>query len=162
MKKISAKPNQTEIIQLKNQLARALADYDNLRKRIEREKQDFEKYANIKLALRLLPVLDVLKQAQGHLKDPGIAITVSEFENALKEEGIEEIKVKAGDGFNPQFQEAIDTVSGGKKGTVAEGVLSGWKFADGRVIRPAKVKVYGEKSKKEEELEREALREDYV
>jgi molecular chaperone GrpE len=162
MKRPFTKPNQTEIIQLKNQLARALADYDNLRKRIDRERQDFEKYANIKLALRLLPVLDVLKQAQGHLKDPGIAITVSEFENALKEEGIEEIKAKKGEGFNPQFEEAVDMVPGGKKGTVADEVLSGWKFADGRVIRAAKVRVYGEKSKKEEELEKEAVRGDYV
>jgi molecular chaperone GrpE len=162
MKKQTAKPNQAEIVQLKNQLARALADYDNLRKRIDRERQDFEKYANIKLALRLLPVLDVLKQAQGHLKDPGIAITVSEFENALKEEGIEEIKTNKGDGFNPQFQEAVDMIPGGKKGTIADEVLSGWKFVDGRVIRPAKVKVYGEKAKNKEELEREMQREDYV
>lgn len=152
----------SQIETLKIQLARALADYDNLRKRIEREKEEFEKSANIKLAIRLLPVLDILRQAQKHLNDPGVAITVSEFENVLKEEGIEEIKVKVGEVFNPEFQEALDMVPGGKKGTVAEVVLSGWRFADGRVIRPAKVKVYGEKSKKEEELEKEAVRGDYV
>jgi molecular chaperone GrpE len=151
-----------EAIQLKSQLARALADYDNLRKRIERERLDFERSANIKLALRLLPVLDVLRQAQGHLKDPGIAITVSQFEEALKEEGIEEIRVRNGEKFDPQFQEAVDTLSGGKAGAVAEEVLSGWKFADGRVIRPAKVKVYGERAKNKEELEREALRGGYA
>jgi len=162
MKKAVSKTNQGEILQLKGQLARALADYDNLRKRIERQKEEFERYANIKLAIRLLPVLDVLKQAQNHLKDPGVAITVSEFENALKEEGIEEIKVKPGDEFNPQFQEVTDALSGGKKGTVAEVLLSGWRFTEGRVIRPAKVKVYGEKSKNEKELEKEVLREDYV
>jgi len=162
MKKAVSKTNQGEILQLKGQLARALADYDNLRKRIERQKEEFERYANIKLAIRLLPVLDVLKQAQNHLKDPGVAITVSEFENALKEEGIEEIKVKPGDEFNPEFQEVTDALSGGKRGTVAEVLLPGWRFTGGRVIRPAKVKVYGEKGKNEKELEKEVLREDYV
>ena len=152
----------SEIAQVKNQLARALADYDNLRKRIERERQDFERSANIKLALRLLPVLDVLKQAQGHLKDPGIAITIGEFESALKEEGVEGINVKPGEEFNPLTQEATETLGGGKKGTIAEVVLTGWKFADGKVIRPAKVRVYGEKAKNEEELEREAQREGYA
>lgn len=162
MKKTVSKTNQGEILQLKSQLARALADYDNLRKRIERQKEEFERYANIKLAIRLLPVLDVLKQAQNHLKDPGVAITVLEFENALKEEGIEEIKVKPGEEFNPEFQEATDVLSGGEKGTVSEVILPGWRFTGGRVVRPAKVKVYGERIKKEEELERETLRGDHV
>ena len=162
MKKVVSKTNQGEILQLKSQLARALADYDNLRKRIERQKEEFERYANIKLAIRLLPVLDVLKQAQNHLKDTGVAITVSEFENALKEEGIEEIKVKPGEEFDPEFEEVTDTLLGGKKGTVAEVLLSGWKFTAGRVIRPAKVTVYGKKNKNEEELEKEGLKEDYV
>lgn len=131
-----------ELDKLKNQLARALADYDNLRKRVEREREDFEKVANLKLAIRLLPVLDVLRQAQKHLNDPGIALTVSEFENALKEEGIEEIKVAAGDEFNPQLHEAVEVVKDGKgKGKVKEAVLSGWRFSQGPVIRHVRVKV---------------------
>lgn len=151
-----------ELNNLRNQLARALADYDNLKKRVEREREDFEKVANIKLAIRLLPVLDILREAQKHLGDPGIAMTISQFEEALKEEGIEEINVKVGDEFTPEHEEAVDTVSGGKKGTIAEVVLPGWRFASGKIIRPAKVKVYGEKSKKEEELRKEMLRGDYV
>jgi len=127
---------------LKTQLARALADYDNLRKRVEREKEGFEKYANIKLAIRLLPVLDVLRQAQKHIGDPGIAMTITQFEEALKGEGIEEIKVAPGDEFNPQLHEAIEVVDEGKgKGKVKEVVLSGWRFTGGPVIRHARVKV---------------------
>lgn len=127
---------------LKTQLARALADYDNLRKRVEREKEDFEKYANVKLAIRLLPVLDVLRQAQKHIGDPGIAITITQFEEALKSEGIEEIKVSLGNDFNPQLQEAIEVVDEGKgKAKVKEVALTGWRFTGGPVIRHARVKV---------------------
>ena len=131
-----------ETEQLKNQLARALADYDNLKKRIEREKEEFEKSANIKLAIRLLPVLDVLKQAQKHLNDPGIAMTVAQFEDALKSEGIEEIKIKQGDSFDPEIHEAIETVANGKdRGKIVGVASSGWRFSQGPVIRHAQVRV---------------------
>lgn len=136
------KKKEGELNKLKDQLARALADYDNLRKRVDREREDFEKVANVKLAIRLLPVLDILRQAQKHLGDPGIAITITQFEDALKEEGIEEIKVAVGDEFNPQLHEAIEVVEDGKgKGKVKEVVLSGWRFSQGPVIRHVRVKV---------------------
>jgi len=129
-------------INIKAQLARALADYDNLVKRVEREKYEFEKKANLKLAIRLLPVLDILKQAQRHLGDPGIAITIAQFEDALKAEGIEEIKVAPGDNFDPQLHEAVEVVEEGKgKGKIKEIVMTGWRFNEGSVIRHARVKV---------------------
>lgn len=134
--------SELQTTELKTQLARALADYDNLRKRVEREKEAFEKYANVKLTIRLLPVLDVLRQAQKHIGDPGIAITITQFEDALKGEGVEEIKVSPGDDFNPQLQEAIEVVDEGKgKAKVKEVVLTGWRFTGGPVIRHARVKV---------------------
>jgi molecular chaperone GrpE len=136
------KKGEIQTNELKLQLARALADYDNLVKRVEREKQDFEKYANVKLAIKLLPVLDVLRQAQKHIGDPGIAITIAQFEEALKEEGVEEIKVNPGDEFNPQVHDAIEVVEEGKgKGKIEEVVLTGWRFTAGPVIRHARVKV---------------------
>jgi molecular chaperone GrpE len=136
------KKEEIQTVVLKTQLARALADYDNLRKRVEREKADFEKFANLKLAIRLLPVLDVLRQAQNHIGDPGIAITITQFEDALKEEGIEEIKVNPEEEFNPQLHEAIEVVDEGKgKGKVKEVALTGWRFTGGPVIRHARVKV---------------------
>ncbi len=136
------KKEEIQTVVLKTQLARALADYDNLRKRVEREKADFEKFANLKLAIKLLPVLDVLRQAQKHIGDPGIAITITQFEEALKEEGIEEIKVNPEEEFNPQLHEAIEVVDEGKgKGKVKEVALTGWRFTGGPVIRHARVKV---------------------
>ncbi len=129
-------------LSLKNQLARALADYDNLRKRVEREKEDWEKLASLKLILRFLPILDNLRQAQNHLKDTGLAITIGELESFLKDEGIEEIKVDKGDDFNPDLCEATEVVEkSGEENKIEEVVLCGWKFKEGPVIRYAKVKV---------------------
>ena len=130
-----------EVLILKNQLARALADYQNLVKRVEKEKEQFEKFSNLKLILRLLPVLDILKQAQLHTKDAGVAITIKEFEDALKTEGIEELQIKPGDIFNPELHEVVEVVPGKDNNNISEVVLSGWRFTDGPVIRHAKVKV---------------------
>jgi molecular chaperone GrpE len=134
------KPTEAQL--LKNQLTRALADYDNLRKRVERERTDFEKTANIKLAIKLLPVLDILKTAQKHLNDPGIAMTIQEFESALGSEGIKEISAKAGEEFNPELHEAVEVVEEGRgKAKIIDIVRPGWKFSEGPVVRHARVKV---------------------
>lgn len=127
---------------LKAQLARALADYDNLRKRIEREKEDLEKLASLKLVLRLLPILDNLRAAQNHLKDAGLAITIIEFESLLKDEGIEEVKAVKGDPFDHNLHEVTEVVENSQEeNKIEEVVLSGWRFTDGPVIRHTKVKV---------------------
>ncbi|MBI4157764.1 nucleotide exchange factor GrpE, partial [Candidatus Woesebacteria bacterium] len=128
-------------IQLRGQLARALADYQNLAKRVESEKAEFEKISNLRLVVKLLPVLDILKQAQIHLKDQGVAITIKEFEDALKQEGIEELKVSPGDEFDPDAHEVVEVVPGKDNNMISELVLSGWKFVNGPVIRHARVKV---------------------
>jgi len=127
---------------LKDQLARALADYDNLTKRIEREKYELEFKSNLRLILRLLPVVDSLRQALAHLKDPGLAITLTELENILKDEGVEEIKIKKGDLFDPETCEAIEVVAKtGQGNKIEEILLPGWRFVDGPVLRHVKVKV---------------------
>lgn len=138
------KDTKTKEIILSNQLARALADYDNLRKRVEKEKQIFEKVSNLRLVVKLLPVLDIIKKSQAHVKDPGIALTVKEFEEALKSEGVEEIKVKVGEEFDPEIHEAVEVagnpLSDGKA-KIVEILLTGWRFIEGPVIRHTKVRV---------------------
>lgn len=126
----------------KSQLARALADYDNLRKRVEKGKEEFEKIAVLRFAIKALSIFDMLEDAQKHLKDSGIALTIEEFEKILEEEEVEKIKAEKEDKFDEELHEAVDVAKGGKKGRIAEVVLTGWKFVDGPVIRPVKVKVY--------------------
>jgi molecular chaperone GrpE len=142
MKKQKAtKITKKELEKVKNQLMRALADYDNLRKRIEREREGFEKIASIKFAVKMLTVFDMIEEAQRHLKDSGIALTLEEFKKILEEEGIEKIKMGQGDKFDEEICEAVEVVKNGKDGKIVEVVLTGWKFSDGPVIRPIKVKV---------------------
>ncbi len=142
MKKQKAtKITKKELEKVKNQLMRALADYDNLRKRIERERKGFEKIASIKFAVKMLTVFDMIEEAQRHLKDSGIALTLEEFKKILEEEGIEKIKMGQGDKFDEEICEAVEVVKNGKDGKIVEVVLTGWKFSDGPVIRPIKVKV---------------------
>lgn len=131
-----------KIDDLRNQLARALADYDNLRKRTEREREDFEKISSLKILFKLLPILDILRQVQKHLGDQGLAVAIADFENILKEEGIEEIKAEPGVEFDESVHEVVEAEGEEKgKAVIVEKVLSGWRFKDASVIRHAKVKV---------------------
>lgn len=129
--------------EFKTQLARALADYDNLQKRVEREKSEWQRFASLNIITKLLPVLDILYQAQNHLKDQGLEFAIKEFENVLGEEGIEKVKVEPEQTFDHTIHEVVEVLGGGKEGTVAEVVQVGWEFSNGNLIRPAKVKVYG-------------------
>lgn len=134
-------PKDNKVADLKQQLARALADYDNLRKRTQRESEEQYMLASAKVAVRLLPVFDMLEEAQGHLSDSGLAIAVAGFEDALKSEGIERLVVKKGDKFDEQLHEAVEVVEGAKSGVIVNVEHSGWKLIDGPVIRHVKVKV---------------------
>jgi len=126
---------------LRGMLARALADYDNLQKRVDRERGDLGKVASVGLIVRLLPILDGLESAQVHLHDAGLAISIAEFKKVLSEEGLTEIKPKVGDTFDPELMEAIEVVTGESNNKVSEVVLVGWKFDDGMVVRHTRVKV---------------------
>jgi len=130
-----------ELGAMKAMLARALADYDNLSKRVERERQDFGKIASIGILVKLFPVLDNIETAQEHLQDPGLAISIGEFKKVLSEEGLTQIKPNVGDDFNEESMEAIEITKGESDNKVSEVTLIGWKFEDGRVVRHAKVKV---------------------
>lgn len=131
---------------LKSQLLRTLADYDNLVKRVEREREVLGKVASVGVITKLLPVLDNLENAQVHLGDSGLAICIGEFKRVLSEEGLTEIDPKVGDEFDENTMEAIEVVDGeednnGSTAKISEVVLKGWKFNDGQVVRHAKVKV---------------------
>jgi len=130
-----------ELEVLKGMLARALADYDNLSKRVDRERADLGKIASVGIIVRLLPVLDGLESAQTHLQDAGLAISLGEFKKVLSEEGLNEIKPKIGEVFDENTMEAIEVVKGASDNSIADVVLPGWKFEDGTVVRHAKVKV---------------------
>lgn len=131
--------NKKEIDDLTNRWKRALADYQNLEKRYEKEKSDFVQFANANLILKIISVLEHLEKAASHLKDPGLDLVISEFKRVLATEGIEEIKC-LGDKFNPELMEAVGVVKGNPAEAVAEVVSKGYLLKE-KVLIPAKVKV---------------------
>lgn len=142
-KKSNEQEKMNELTNTKVQLARALADYDNLRKRTEEEKGIWIKIATQNLVQKILPVLDTFETAQTHLNDPGLAIAISQLKDLLKDEGLEEINPQKGEDFNPEMHEAIDSEEDLKnKGKISEVFSKGWKFTDGTVVRYSKVKVF--------------------
>lgn len=130
---------------MRNQLARAMADYSNLQKRTDEERGTMYKLASISFMTKILPILDNLKQAQNHVKDSGIAIIIGQLETLAKEEGFEEIKVQIGDQFNEQTMEVtevVETANEKDDNNVSEVVVTGWKYNDGTIVRHSRVKVF--------------------
>lgn len=134
---------QTQVEELTNCWKRAIADYQNLEKRYEKEKSDFVQFANTNLILKLLTALDHLERVQAYLKDDGLDLAIKELRRVLTEEGLDETEV-VGKEFNPEEMEAVELVDGEEE-RVVEVVNKGYKLK-GRVIRVAKVKV-GQKKK---------------
>lgn len=128
-----------EIETLTDSWKRALADYQNLQKRCEKEKIDFAGYSNSVLISKLLFVLDCFDKVQGYLKDEGLDLAIKEFKKILFEEGLEEVEA-LGKKFNPQEMEAVETVEGEEE-KVVEVLGKGYRLK-GKLIRPAKVKVF--------------------
>ncbi|MAG59361.1 nucleotide exchange factor GrpE [Candidatus Woesebacteria bacterium] len=130
-----SKPNHEE------QLARALADYDNLVKRITRDRKEIITRAEQNLVEDLLPAIDSLERASEHLNDKGLEMAMESLKQTLAQHGVEEIKVAKGEKFDSRIHEAVESVPGGKHGEIAEVSTKGYAMA-GSVIRPAKVIVF--------------------
>jgi molecular chaperone GrpE len=130
-------------------LLRMQADYDNFRRRSKLEKEEFAKYASLKLVEGLLPVFDNFDRALQASKDnkdfevlvKGIEMVYRQFDGVLRGEGVTPIE-SVGQPFNPEFHQAIMQVESDEfeEGTVVEEVQKGYKLGD-KVIRPAMVKV---------------------
>ncbi|MCL5435240.1 MAG: nucleotide exchange factor GrpE [Patescibacteria group bacterium] len=123
---------------LENQLKRALADYQNLEKRIVEEKSSWIKAANKDLLLKLLPGLDNLILAEKHTQDKGVKISIKHFLDILEQDGVRKIETEGKD-FDPNLMEAVHTAQG-QEGKVVEELRAGYTLF-GQVLRPAQVVV---------------------
>ncbi len=137
MKKHEDNKKETDKSQnLENQLKRAVADYQNLEKRVAVEKSDWIKLSNKDLLLRLMPGLDSLILAQKHTQDEGIKIAIKHFLEILEQEGVKKIET-AGKNFDPNLMEAVAT-NIGENDKVLEETRAGYVLND-KVLRPAQV-----------------------
>ncbi len=134
-----------KVLDLDNQLKRAVADYHNLEKRVNEGRGELMSFVGADLVRRLLPVLDHLNQALSGVNEEekksgwvrGVELAVKEFEQVLSQEGLEQI---AADGqFDPNLHEAVDTRDGDDN-MVLEITRKGYTL-NGKVLRPAQVVV---------------------
>lgn len=131
-------------------MLRLQADFDNTRKRLEKEKQDFIKFANEGLIVELLNVLDDLERAvdlteSKHQDLPaflkGIEMILAHLYEMLKEYGVKPIEAKDKI-FDPNFHEALMQIENNDlpEHTIVEELQKGYLLNE-RIIRTSKVKV---------------------
>ncbi|HEX7456193.1 MAG TPA: nucleotide exchange factor GrpE [Candidatus Nanoarchaeia archaeon] len=134
-----------KIQDLEHQLKRALADYANLQRRVEEDKNQIINFAKSILITKFLQALDTL-EAAANLADrqdsgtnkQGLELAVNQFQKVLREEGVEEIKT---DGrFDPFIHEAVEVTVGKTDNKITQVLHKGYKIGN-KVLRPAKVKV---------------------
>lgn len=116
---------------------RALADYQNLQKRVNDERRSLILSANRDLLLRILTVLDTLVLAQKHDASEGLKVSISQFLDVLKTEGVTQIET-VGKEFDPHLMEAV-AIEKGDDNKVLEELRVGYLLND-KVLRPAQVK----------------------
>ncbi len=127
-------------------LLRTAAEFDNYKKRTEREKMTVAEFAKAGLIKQLLPILDNIDRAAATDKTTpdyikGIEMIVKQFEGIVGNLGITEIAA-VGDTFNPEMHEAVMHVEDENLGenVIAEVLQKGYKIGD-TVVRAAMVKV---------------------
>ena len=140
--------NQDEIQELKeklekkeDKLLRLQAEFENYRKRTQKEKQQLQNTANKKLLKQLLPILDnfelALQNEEGKNFKKGVEMIFSQLTETLHDQGLQ--KIQATKKFNPNLHEAV-LVEEGKQNKILEELQAGYKVGED-VIRHAKVKI---------------------
>lgn len=129
-----------------DQLMRTAAEFDNFKKRTDRERLTIAEFAKADIIKQLLPILDNIDRAAAADKDSadyikGIELIVKQFEALAGNLKIEEV-AKPGDQFDPNFHEAVMHIEDDSLGenVIAEVLQKGYRLGD-TVIRAAMVKV---------------------
>lgn len=143
-----AEPEADRVAELMDRLIRLQADFENYRRRVQREKEEIAQYGTQRLLINLLPVLDNLERALATPPNPGderlrqgVELTARSFLEVLAKEGVKPIEA-VGQPFDPHLHEAVMTGDDPDKeeGIVLEEFRKGYMLGD-RVIRASMVKV---------------------
>ena len=141
---------QKKMKELNDKYLRQIAEFDNYRKRVMKEKADMIKYSGEKVITTLLPILDDMERAIQNMEKTedvasvkeGVQLIIDKFMKLLKQEGLSRIETEGKD-FDTDFHEAIAMVPGQPeemKGKIIDCVTPGYMLND-KVIRHAKVAV---------------------
>ena len=134
-------------------MARRLqADFDNYRKRTQRENEEYRKFACSSIVGELLTIVDDLDRALEHAGEEtefvkGIRGVRTNLMKVLESNGLKEIPTEGK--FDPNYHEALCAVEGDDDGTIAEVFQKGYML-NGKVLRYSKVKVTKKKEESEE------------
>jgi molecular chaperone GrpE len=136
-----------EAAKLKEQLGYLAAEFENFRKRVQREREAQAAFGNERLLLAVLPFLDNLERAMGQASASadallsGVRMTYDLFLSELRKFGLEQFPAQNGM-FDPSLHEAIASVpsSGMPGGTILAEARKGY-LLNGRLLRPAQVTV---------------------
>jgi molecular chaperone GrpE len=132
----------------REQVLRLSADFENYRRRIEREREDSVRHASAGLVTRLLPVLDNFERALSHDPGPGadrfydgVVLIFRQLLEELRREGLTAVD-SVGEPFDPAHHEAVSTTveQALPANIVVEEMQRGYRLYD-RLLRPALVKV---------------------
>ncbi|MBN2782283.1 MAG: nucleotide exchange factor GrpE [Campylobacterales bacterium] len=141
---------QTELTELKDKYARVHADFENIKKRLEREKYTAVEYANEKFAKDMIPVMDALdgalKSIEGEadkaelfdkLKE-GIELTHKQFLTQLEKHGV--TRVSHDEPFDPNIHNAVQSMDSDtvESGQIVQTFQTGYKYKE-RPLREAMV-----------------------
>jgi molecular chaperone GrpE len=150
LKESELKKLQDELAQAKDKYVRLYADFENARKRTERERQEFIKYANEELVVSFLNILDDLERSvdvartkhqdyEAFLK--GIEMVMAHVYDLLKKNGVKPIDAK-GKKFDPNCHEVLmqEETEKADDGIVLEEFQKGYLLGE-KVVRTAKVKL---------------------
>ncbi|WP_458121690.1 nucleotide exchange factor GrpE [Paenibacillus sp. Z6-24] len=132
-------------------LLRAQADFDNFRRRTQKEKEELAKYASAQLITELIPIIDNFERAMATRPEnpelesfsKGVDMIFRQLSDVLKNTGLTPMEA-VGQPFNPEFHQAVMQVESDEheEGIVVEELQKGYMLKD-KVIRPAMVKVSG-------------------
>ena len=141
---------ENEVESLRTKIAYMAADFDNYKKRCQREKEEIVSSASKELAKDIFPIIDNFQIAQETLSadfnshsstTTGINMLMNDLVNALKKHGFDKIEVKVGDAFDVNTSEAVSSEESNlEHGLVTKVYCCGW-VQNGKLIRPAKVAV---------------------
>jgi len=143
-----------EAARSRDQYLLAVADFENFRKRMEREKEDIVCFANENLIHQLLPILDNLQRALSMELDQagadsileGVRMVSGQLHSVLGVCGLEPVEA-VGSSFDPQYHEAIGVLPSEEheEGTVVSELQKGYSLK-GKILRPSMVHVAGQPS----------------
>ncbi|CUI15941.1 Heat shock protein GrpE [Candidatus Protochlamydia naegleriophila] len=144
------KAMQKEAIEYKDKYLRLLADAENARKRLQKERQEITRYAVESLVVDFLHPLDNLENALKFAQDMsdevknwafGFQMILAQFKDVLANNGVVAVESQ-GMQFDPHLHEAVEMIETTSyiPGTIVEESVRGYKMGD-RTIRPARVKV---------------------